>query len=102
MTPHPPSATEMDKVMDVRSIPCSVKHGRVVQTWRDLPVGDYFILLNDHDPAPLQRQFDAECPGTFTWEYLERGPEDFRIRLTKLKELPPVGDRGKAYGCSGH
>ena len=102
MTPPAPSATDAPKVMDVRSIPCSVKHGRVVQTWRDLPVGHYFILLNDHDPAPLRRQFEAECPGTFTWEYLERGPGNFRIRLTKLKVLPPVGDSGKAYGCSGH
>jgi uncharacterized protein (DUF2249 family) len=91
-----------NKVMDVRQIPCSVKHGLVLGTWRDLSIGDHFVLLNDHDPLPLRRQFDAEFPGTFTWEYLERGPEDFRIQLTKLKPLPAAVGSGMSYGCSGH
>ena len=102
MQTHTTPAARADNVLDVRTIPCSVKHGLVVRTWRELPVGESFILLNDHDPAPLRRQFEAECPGSFTWEYLEQGPEDFRIKLTKLKVLPPVGKSGKSYGCSGH
>jgi len=90
-----------NKVMDVRAIPCSVKHGLILKTWRELPVGDHFILLNDHDPVPLRSQFDAEFPGAFTWDYLERGPADVRVKLTKLNELPrPLADR-KSYGCSG-
>ena len=91
-----------DKVMDVRPIPCSVKHGLILKTWRELPVGDHFILLNDHDPVPLRYQFEAEFPETFTWEYLERGPEDFRVKLAKLKPLPAAVESGKSYGCSGH
>ena len=91
-----------DKVMDVRPIPCSIKHGLIIRTWRELPVGDHFILLNDHDPVPLRYQFEAEFPDTFTWEYLERGPEDFRVKLTKLKELPAPVESGQSYGCSGH
>jgi len=91
-----------NKVMDVRSLPCAVKHPLVLRTWRELPVGDHFILLNDHDPVPLHDQFDAEFPDTFTWEYLERGPADFRVQLTKLQELPAVVETGKSYGCSGH
>ena len=34
-----------DKVMDVRPIPCSVKHGLIIRTWLELPVDDHFILL---------------------------------------------------------
>ena len=97
-----PSPIGTDNVMDVRTIPCSVKHGLILKTWRELPVGDYFILLNDHDPMPLRRQFEAEFPDTFTWEYLERGPEDFRLKFTKLKELPAAVESGQSYGCSGH
>ena len=96
-----PSPIGPDKLMDVRLIPCSVKHGLVLKTWRELPVGDQFILLNDHDPAPLRAQFEAEFPGTFAWDYLEQGPEDFRIRLTKLQELPPPVASARSYGCSG-
>ena len=91
-----------DKVMDVRSIPCSVKRPHILRTWRELPVGDHFILLNDHDPVPLRYQFEAEFPETFSWEYLERGPADFRVKFTKLKELPPPVETGHSYGCSGH
>ena len=96
------SPVDTNKVMDVRPIPCSIKHGLILKTWRELPVGDYFILLNDHDPVPLRYQFEAEFPQTFTWEYLERGPEDFRVKLTKLQELPPPVETGHSYGCSGH
>jgi uncharacterized protein (DUF2249 family) len=77
-----------DKVMDVRPIPCSIKHAMILQTWRNLPVGDHFILLNDHDPVPLRYQFLAEFAETFSWDYLERGPEDFRVKITKLQPLP--------------
>jgi len=91
-----------DKVMDVRPIPCSIKHGLILRTWRDLPVGDHFILLNDHDPVPLRYQFEAEFPNTFTWDYLERGTDDFRVKLTKLRELPPPVVSSQSYGCSGH
>ena len=80
---------DADKVMDVRPIPCSIKHGLILKTWADLPVGDHFILLNDHDPVPLHYQFAAQWPGTFEWKHLLKGPEEFRIRITKLKALEP-------------
>jgi uncharacterized protein (DUF2249 family) len=74
-----------DKVMDVRPIPCAIKHNLIMRTWSELPLGDHFILLNDHDPVPLYYQFAAEFPGCFTWEYVERGPEDFRVKITRTK-----------------
>lgn len=74
-----------DKVMDVRAIPCSIKHGQIIRAWLELPVGDHFILLNDHDPVPLYYQFSAEWPGMFTWEHLVKGPAEFRVKITKLK-----------------
>jgi uncharacterized protein (DUF2249 family) len=76
-----------DKVMDVRPIPCSIKYGLIIRTWLDLPVGDHFILLNDHDPVPLYYQFATQWPGAFTWEHLVKGPEEIRVKITKLKPL---------------
>jgi len=78
---------DADRVMDVRAIPCSVKHGQIIKTWLELPVGGHFILLNDHDPVRLQSQFSAQWPGTFTWEHLAEGPAEFRVKITKLKTL---------------
>lgn len=90
-----------DKVMDVRPIPCSIKHGLIIRTWQELPVGDHFILLNDHDPVPLRYQFAAQWPNTFTWEHLLKGPEEFRVKITKLK---PLGEPAEtvATACRGH
>ncbi len=74
-------------VFDVRPIPGRVKHAQIFQRWVDLPVGEFFVLLNDHDPVPLRYQFDAEFAGAFAWEYLEQGPEEFRVKITKLRAL---------------
>jgi uncharacterized protein (DUF2249 family) len=79
-----------DKVMDVRPIPCSIKHKMILDRWREMRVGDHFVLLSDHDPVPLYYQFSAEWPGLFRWEHLERGPEEFRVRITKLGDLSKV------------
>jgi len=89
-----------DRIMDVRPIPCSVKHGLIIQTWLDLPVGDHFILLNDHDPVPLYYQFSAQWPGAFTWEHLVKGPDEFRVKITKLKAATPAS--AVVECCGGH
>src|SRR5664280_437450 len=89
-----------EKVMDVLPIPCSVKHGLIIQAWLELPVNDHFILLNDHDPVPLHYQFSAQWPGTFTWEHLAKGPEEFRVKITKLK--PTAVPDSTPSCCGGH
>lgn len=90
-----------DKVMDVRPIPCSVKHGLIIRTWLQLPVGDHFILLNDHDPVPLYYQFSAQWPGAFTWQHLVKGPDEFRVKIAKLRPLAGVA-AGAPTCCGGH
>ena len=101
MTNNTQSLLDNNKVMDVRPIPCSIKHGLILKTWHDLVAGDYFVLLNDHDPVPLRYQFMAEFPGMCSWEYLEQGP-DFRVRITKLKSTAKdhVYESPSTYGCS--
>jgi uncharacterized protein (DUF2249 family) len=92
---------EPEKIFDGRSIPCSVKHGLVIQKWLDLPVGDYFVLVNDHDPVRMHEQFSAQWPGAFDWQYLQQGPEEFRMKITKLKAL--AESAGAEMSCScGH
>ena len=81
-----------DNVMDVRPIPCSIKHGLIIKTWIELPVGSHFILLNDHDPVPLFYQFSAQWPGTFTWQHLVKAPDEVRVKITKLRPLVPLAE----------
>ncbi len=87
VTPTETGASGPDKVMDVRTLPCSIKHGQIVQAFLALPVGDFFILRNGHDPVPLRRQLEAAYPGAFAWEYLHRRPEDIAVKITKLAAL---------------
>ena len=94
-----PNLIGPDKVMDVRPIPCSVKHGLIIKNWLELAAGDHFILLNDHDPVPLYYQFSAEWPGAFTWEHLVKGPHEFRVKIKKLKN---TGKPAAVSECCGN
>ncbi len=91
---------ETAKTMDVRKIPCSVKHKLIIERWFGLAVGDHFVLLNDHDPVPLYYQFSAEWPQAFSWEHLTKGPDEFRVKITKLKATAQVGEVAEC--CGGH
>jgi uncharacterized protein (DUF2249 family) len=75
-----------EEVFDGRDIPCRVKHGLIIQRCVLLDVGASFILVNDHDPVPLRYQLYGEFPDCFRWDYVENGPEVFRVRITKLAE----------------
>jgi uncharacterized protein (DUF2249 family) len=89
-----------ENIFDGRSIPCSAKHGLIIQKWLDLSVGDYFVLVNDHDPKRLRENFSSEWPGAFDWRYLQQGPEEFRVKITKLKAIAPVDEVVEC--CGGH
>lgn len=67
--------------LDVRVIPPPQKHPTIFGKWRGLGPGQSFTLINDHDPKPLYYHFNAEHPGEFEWEYLESGPQTWRVRI---------------------
>ncbi len=69
--------------LDVREIAPRERHSLIFETFGSLQPGEAFVLVNDHDPKPLYYQFSAERQGQFTWEYLEQGPETWRVRVGK-------------------
>ena len=81
--------------IDVRGVAPRERHPLVFNTFHSLGKGESMELINDHDPQPLRSQFQAEKPGLFAWDYLENGPQTWRVRVTKLAT-------GHAYGqCCG-
>ena len=68
-------------VLDVREIVPRERHPLIFSTFHGLAPGETFQLVNDHDPKPLRYQFEAEMPDTFSWEYLEEGPDAWRVRI---------------------
>ena len=71
------------RTLDVRVIPPREKHPTIFQTFAALEPGESFVLVNDHDPRPLRYQFEAEHAGQYGWEYLEQGPEVWRVAISR-------------------
>jgi uncharacterized protein (DUF2249 family) len=67
--------------LDVRTEPPARRHELIFDTYEQLDPGAGFVLVNDHDPKPLYYQFAAEHAGQFSWDYLEQGPEVWRVRI---------------------
>lgn len=72
-----------EQTIDVRSIVPRERHPLIFDTYRNLAADEAFLLVNDHDPKPLYYQFQAELGQVFTWDYLETGPEVWKVRITK-------------------
>jgi uncharacterized protein (DUF2249 family) len=70
-------------VVDVRRVAPAQRHPLIFDTFAALAPGASLLLVNDHDPKPLYYQFAAEHAGEFVWEYLEKGPVDWRVRIGK-------------------
>lgn len=73
----------MDQI-DVRTIPPRHRHPQIFEKFDALESGEAFELVNDHDPKPLYYQLQAERPGTLDWEYLENGPEVWRVKIGRV------------------
>lgn len=69
--------------VDARLYEPKDKHPTIFNTFEALTSGESMELINDHDPRPLHYQFIIERPDTFEWEYLEEGPEVWRVSITK-------------------
>ena len=89
-----------DKVMDVREIPCSIKHGLILRNCVDLPVGDHFILLNGRDPVHMRDQLSRSWPGAFGWDYLVNQPDEVRVKITKLQAMKEDTELPAGHTCS--
>jgi len=75
--------TNVKATIDVRPILPPQRHPLIFQTFESLHPGEVFELVNDHDPKPLYYQFKFEHEGRFTWDYLEQGPQVWRVRIGK-------------------
>ena len=89
--PFAPSTT-----VDVRTIIPRERHPLIFNTFRGLAPGEAFLLVNDHDPKPLYYQFKVEHEGEFTWDYLEQGPEVWRVRIGKTDAARAAGTESLA------
>lgn len=71
---------------DIRPYPPAQRHEMFYEAFADIQPGEAFEFINDHDPKPLYYQMEAESKEPFRWEYLQKGPDEWKVRVVKTKE----------------
>lgn len=69
--------------VDLRAIAAHERRPLVFEMFEHLPPGDSLLLVHSHHSTPLKYLLLAEAPRGFTWDYLEQGPQVWRIRIRK-------------------
>jgi len=88
--------------IDVREIPPFQRHPMIFGRFNELRPGEALQLINDHDPRPLYNQFLAMAAGNFSWDYLESGPDLWRVRIGKARgAVAPAPAAASGSCCSG-
>lgn len=70
-------------VLNVTVIEPKFKHPRIFEKFDSLAPGEAFLIHNDHDPKPLYYQLLGERGNIFSWEYIENGPEWWKVKIAK-------------------
>jgi regulator of cell morphogenesis and NO signaling len=72
-----------ENILNVTLLEPRQKHPTIFARFDALQEGESLTIHNDHDPKPLYYQLLGERGNTFTWEYLEQGPEWWKVRISK-------------------
>lgn len=79
-------ASSEQAALDLRTLPHgAARHDLVFDNLQRLQPGETFVIVNDHDPKPLRYQADSLWPDTFVWDYVEAGPVEWRLAITRAK-----------------
>ena len=70
--------------LDARTVPHAIRHATIFGALDAVGAGGGLVLVAPHDPLPLLEQLEGRAPGAFSVDYLERGPEAWRLRFTRV------------------
>lgn len=69
--------------LDARAVPHAIRHATIFGALDAIRPGGGMVLLAPHDPKPLLAQLEQRNPGVFTVEYLQQGPQDWRLAFVR-------------------
>ena len=78
------SASASELVVDTRANPGSSCVELTNHAIDGIAVGTSFVLVADHDPVGIRYMLEAEQPGVTSWDLLKNGPEEWRVRISKV------------------
>ena len=70
--------------LDARTVPHAIRHATIFGALDAVPAGGGLVLVAPHDPVPLLGQLEGRAPGAFAVDYLQRGPDAWRLRFTRV------------------
>ena len=70
--------------LDARTVPHAIRHATIFGALDAVPAGGGLVLVAPHDPGPLLGQLEGRAPGAFAVDYLQRGPDAWRLRFTRV------------------
>ena len=74
-----------ENILNVTLLEPRQKHPTIFVRFDELAEGESLTIHNDHDPKPLYYQLLGERGNIFSWEYLEQGPEWWKVKIAKNK-----------------
>jgi regulator of cell morphogenesis and NO signaling len=83
------------EILDVTQLEPRIKHSTIFSRFDSLLKGEELVIENDHDPKPLYYQLLAERGPVFGWDYLEAGPQVWRVSISKIlsnQAEPSIGE----------
>jgi uncharacterized protein (DUF2249 family) len=75
-----------DECLDVRTVPLWHRLDAVLSAVDRLAPGSALELIADIDPWPLRQYLEATRRIAFGWQYLESGPQTWRVRISRPTE----------------
>lgn len=69
--------------LDATVIPHAIRHATIFGALDSLATGHGLILAAPHDPLPLLRQLEKRSPEVFAVDYVQRGPEVWKLRFIR-------------------
>ena len=69
--------------LDARQVPHAIRHATVFGALDSVQPGGGLVLVAPHDPLPLLAQIDQRYSGAFDVEYVQRGPDAWRLNLVR-------------------
>jgi len=83
MTLETRSPSPADAVVDVRGMPCVVRHAAVMDRFDALRPGESLVIVNDHDPGPLRTRFELRAAWDFVWDCETSESLAWLVRVTR-------------------
>ena len=72
-------------VLDARAIPHAIRHASILGAVASLTPGRALALVAPHDPLPLLDQAHARYGDAFEIDYVQRGPDAWKLRFSRLR-----------------